>query len=130
MDEDPTRTGAGGSSPPELGLDLIGRGQTAEARSAAISAMVTQALERLRAPRVRGPFPYPSAGDLARSAYLYELAKWGRAAALRSRRTLGSRGVEEALEAARRLTLAADLLAELESAAARRGPTQPDKPAS
>jgi hypothetical protein len=85
-----------------------------EARRAAIAASVLAILKTLRSPRIRGPFPYPTA-DLARSAYLHELATWARAAALRSRRTLGSRGVEQTLAAAERLAHAADLLARLES---------------
>jgi hypothetical protein len=101
---------------PEFIADPIAGGQAVEALSAAISVTVTAALERLRSPRIRGPFPYPCADDLARSAYLHQLARWARAAALRSARTLGSLGVEEALESARGLTLAADLLAVLENA--------------
>ena len=72
---------------------------------------VAEVLEIFAWPRIRGPFPHPAADDLANPAYLHALAQWGRAAALRSRRTLGDRGVQRVLEAAARLHGAADRLA-------------------
>jgi hypothetical protein len=88
----------------------------AETPTAQIVAAAVAILEQLRSPRLRGPFPFPGADDLARSAYLHELANWARAATLRSRRTLGARGVEAGLASARRLGMLAELLAAVEGA--------------
>ena len=76
-----------------------------------VSILIAEALKTLRAPRVRGPFPYPTDAELARPDYLRELARWSRQTVVRSRRTLGARGVAEALAAADWLDEAADLLA-------------------
>jgi hypothetical protein len=90
---------------------LAAQDQAVEALSAAVAVIVTDALRSLSSPRIRGPFPRPQAEDLTRPACLHELARWSRAAVLRSQRTLGSQGVADGLAAAERLRLAADLLA-------------------
>jgi hypothetical protein len=107
------------SSMAERGADLIAQGRDITPPSETISAIVADAMDRLRSTKVRGPFPHPTADDLARSGYLRALAHWARGAALRSRRTLGARGVEKTLDAARRLAFAAHLQAALESASER-----------
>lgn len=93
-------------------VDLSTTQDNAEAVFASIGDTLAEVLTTFRAPQMRGPFPYPSAAELARPAYLRELAQWGRASALRSRKTLGARGVDEVLEAAARLQRAAALLAQ------------------
>jgi hypothetical protein len=96
--------------------DLIERGCVVEALRALISIKVEAALKTLRSPRLRGPFPCPSESDLASAAPLRAVADWLRAAAKRSKRTLGPLGVAEALEATGRLEHLADLLAAVEAA--------------
>jgi hypothetical protein len=102
-----------GRMPPDL-TQTRETGPDVEALTTAVAAAVADAMTVLSSPRIRGPFPHPSAAELARPAYLLELSNWAVAAVSRSRRTLGPRRTRQALDAASHLKLAADLLARLE----------------
>src|SRR5579871_4236849 len=96
--------GMSDDAPHAAGVD-----RASDALSMAIEVAVAGAMKTLSSTRVRGPHPNPCAADLAGPSYLRELARWSRAAANRSTRTLGPRRHQEALEAASRLALAAEL---------------------